>query len=46
MKRIDNDFREYNIDNNLLVFRSEGVKELFGDLKFFVFGELFLVLII
>ena len=42
-KRTDNDLNEDNIDNNSLVFRREGAKEPFGDLKLLVSGEPLLV---
>lgn len=42
-KRTDNDFNEDNIDNNTPMFRREGAKEPFGDLKLLVSGEPLLV---
>ena len=42
-KRTDNDFNEHNIDINSSVFRREGGKEPFGDLKLLVSGEPLLV---
>lgn len=42
-KRTDNDLNEDNIDNNSPVFRREGAKEPFGDLKLLVSGEPLLV---
>ena len=42
-KRTDNDFNEHKIDNNSSVFRREGAKEPFGDLKLLVSGEPLLV---
>lgn len=42
-KRTDIGFNEHNIDNSSSVFRREGAKEPFGDLKLLVSGEPLLV---
>ena len=42
-KRTNNDLNGDNIDNNTPVFRREGAKEPFGDLKLLVSGEPLLV---
>lgn len=45
---VDSDLNVENVcvEDNIRLFRREGGKEFFGDLKFFVFGELLIVLII